>query len=89
MGGQVIAGRRVRDRCPKHAAPLQESRRIGAVSAGGGFRYCPSTVEGKCTFLVHDMAGVMIPPEDPRGEVGFDEFRNLLNNGGRPPLLLP
>ena len=88
MGGQMIGGRKVRDRCPKHAAPLLESRRIGAVAAGGGFKYCPSAIGGKCTFLVHDTGGVMIQRDDPRGEVGFEEFWALLTTGGRAPIAL-
>ena len=89
LGGQVIAGRVMRDRCPKHAAALRDSNKFSAVAAGGGFKYCPATAEGGCTFLTHDMKGVLIQPDDPRGEVGNHEFRDLLANGGRPPLLLP
>ena len=89
LGGQVIAGRVMRDRCPKHTAPLRESTKFSAVAAGGGFKHCPSTTEGGCTFLAHDMKGVLIQPDDPRGEVANDEYRDLLANGGRPPLLLP
>ena len=78
--------RRIPSHCPKHGAPLLKSTRIGAIATGEGFTYCPSSVGGKCTFLVHDTGGVMIKPDDPRGEVGFQEFQALLTNGGRTPV---
>ena len=70
--------------CPEHKAVLLDSGRFGAISAGGGFIYCPaSTDHQKCTFLAHRARGILIPCGDPGGEAGHHEYRALLRDGGR------
>ena len=70
--------------CPEHEAQLLDSGRFGAIGAGGGFIYCPASSDQKrCTFLAHRTRGILIPCGDPGGEVGHNEYRALLRDGGR------